>query len=658
TTCKIITNEESLFCLIIAYDDELNIQNFTGQLDDFQGDVVSIMLDTFDDNRTAYKFAVSAGGVRSDARMLDDARNRDYNWDGIWYADSKIYPWGFVVEMEIPYKSIQYNQELREWGLDIDRWRPIDSEDIYWCTYEENEGQRISKFGKLVLGDFTPSVKGLNLEIFPVGIAKATYVRENIYNIDPNAGLDIFYNPSQELTFQLTANPDFAQIEADPFDFNISRYESYFVEKRPFFSEGNEVFSPSGRQRNTGFYRPMELFYSRRIGKLLPDGNEVPLLVGTRAFGRFNEWEYGGFFALTGETEYEEDDETKIEDRALFGSVRLKKQVMENSSVGILFVGKKTKNNNFGVLDIDGAFRGSNWQVAYQFARSFENRKGDYAFSSGFTQFRENWINLIRARYVGNEFNIDQIGFVPWQGTLNSVAITGPRWQYDKGSVRAILLYFGGYLNWEKTDNYTDHGGVLGFNMNFRNNWGFEINLDAGKSRDESINYSSFSANLSSWFHTSPKWNANFNCGYSKTYNFSRDYLAFYSWGGANINWNPFEVLSLGSSLNLFVEGDPNNNIEDITYNARPYFSLRPINNLNLKMYFDNLYLKSSNKLEQLIIGLLISYNFSPKSWIYLAINEVQDRSDAFDDNNNLLPRKLHVINRAAVLKVKYLYYF
>ena len=78
------------------------------------------------------------------------------------------------------------------------------------------------------------------------------------------------------------------QIEADPFDFNISRYESYFDERRPFFTEGKEVFMPSGRQTNTGFYRPMELFYSRRIGKLLPDGKRVPLILGTKAFTQFS----------------------------------------------------------------------------------------------------------------------------------------------------------------------------------------------------------------------------------------------------------------------------------------------------------------------------------------------------------------------------------
>jgi len=658
TVSKVLTTDESLYCLMVCYDEEDNIQNFTGKLDDFGGDVVSIMLDTFGDNRTAYKFAVSASGVRSDSRLLDDARNRDYNWDGIWFADSKIYSWGFVVEMKIPYKSIQYDKTLDKWGLDFDRWRPAGTEDIYWCAYEENEGQRISKFGTLILNEFKPSVSGLNLEIYPVGITKATYLQNDKYDVDPSAGIDIFYNPSQKLTFQLTANPDFAQIEADPFDFNISRYESYFNEKRPFFTEGNEVFSPSGKQRNTGFYRPLEMFYSRRIGKLLPDGNEVPLLVGTRAFGRINDYEYGGFFALTGETAYSDDEEKLTEQKAVFGSARIKKQIMDNSSIGLLFVGKHTKDNDYGVLDIDGAFRGSNWQLAYQVARSFKNNEGDFALSAGYTQFMEDWIHLFRSRYIGNKFDIDEIGYVPWQGTSNSVALTGPRWQYDDGSIRTILLYFGGFLNWEKEDNYTDHGGVLGFNMNFRKNWGFEINLDAGKSRDESIYYSSYSSNISSWFHTSPKWNGNIWGGYSKTYNFSREYLAFYSWAGTSINWNALNVLSIGTSVNIFIEGDPDNNVEEITYNARPYFSLTPINDLNIKMYADNVIVKSSDKLEQIIIGFLFSYNFSPKSWIYFAINEVRDRSEQYDNNDTLLPRQMHVKNRAGVFKIKYLYYF
>ncbi|MBK7980502.1 MAG: carbohydrate binding family 9 domain-containing protein [Ignavibacteriae bacterium] len=658
TTAKVITNENSIYCLMICYDEIENIQNYTGKLDEFSGDIVSFMIDTFGDKRTAYKFGVSASGVRVDCRLLDDARNRDYNWDGIWFADSKIYNWGFVVEMEIPYKSIQYDKTLKKWGLDFDRWRPIDSEDIYWGKYEQNEGQRISKFGVLNLNDFSPKIDGLNLEIYPVGISKATYLKNDKYDVDLDAGIDIFYNPSQALTFQLTANPDFAQIEADPFDFNISRYESYFEEKRPFFTEGSEVFSPSGRQNNSGFYRPLELFYSRRIGKLLPDGTEVPLQIGTRVFGRYDDFEYGGFFAQTGKTNYKNDGEKLTEDNAVFGSARIKKQILENSSVGLLFVGKHSNNEDNGVLDVDGAFRGANWQLAYQLARSFKNDEGDYAVSAGYTQFMENWLNLFRTRYIGNKFDIDQIGYVPWRGTSNSVGLTGPRWEFNEGPINAILLYFGGYLGWEKIDNYTDYGGVLGYNMNFRNNWGFEINLDAGKSKDQKIYYSSYSASLSSWFDISPKWHANLNLGYTNTYNFSREYLAFYSWAETYFNWNVLNFLNVGTALNFFIEGNPEHKIEDITMNARPYFSLTPINDLNIKMYFDNVFVKSTDKLEQLIIGFLFAYNFSPKSWIYLAVNDVQDRSDRYDINNNLLDRKLHVKNRAGVFKVKYLYYF
>ncbi|RIK78427.1 hydrolase, partial [candidate division KSB1 bacterium] len=412
TVAKLITTEEALFCLMICYDEKKNIQKNTGKLDDFGGDIVSLMLDTFGDRRTAYKFAVTASGVRSDCRLLDDARNRDYSWDGVWFAKSKVYDWGFVIEMRVPYRSIKYNENLTAWGLDFDRWIPARNEDIYWCRYEENEGQRISKFGRLELGEHRPSAKGLNLEIYPVGIAKTTYLHDDKYDFDPDAGIDIFYNPSQRLTFQLTGNPDFAQIEADPFAFNISRYETYFEERRPFFTEGNEIFMPSGRQRNTGFYRPLELFYSRRIGKNLPDGKEVPLQFGTKAFGRLGEWEYGGFLALTGEENYEIGGENFREPRAGFASARLKKQILDNSSIGVLFVGKKTENDFDGVLDIDGAFRTSDWQLSYQLARSIKNSEGDFAGSAGFVQFKDKWIALARGRYVGKDFDVNQVGFV------------------------------------------------------------------------------------------------------------------------------------------------------------------------------------------------------------------------------------------------------
>ena len=456
----------------------------------------------------------------------------------------------------------------------------------------------------------------------------------------------------------LTANPDFAQIEADPFSFNISRYESYFSERRPFFTEGNEVFNPAGRERNSGFYRPLELFYSRRIGKLLPGGEEVPLIFGTKAFGRYSDWEYGGFVAMTGETDYVDDGINMTEPRAYFGSARLKKQILDNSSVGVLMVAKQTKENTYGVIDIDGAFRESDWQLAYQFARSFENGDGDFAASIGFRNISDSWGNLFRMRAIGNEFNVSQVGYVPWQGTVNTVGLTGPMWFFEEGAIRNMFLYFGPAVNYEDVDLYTDYAGVIGFNMQFRSGWGYEINTDFGKSKDEGITYDSYSINLSSWFNLSQAWNANAWGGYQKTYNFGRDYLASYSWFGFYAEWKALDILEIGTSYDMFIEGDPDGNTEDITYNARPFFSLTPINNLNFRVYVDNVFVRSTDRMERIIGGFLFSWNFLPKSWIYLAVNEFRDRSDEYDSNNNLLPNRMHTTDRAGVFKIKYLYYF
>ncbi len=658
TVARLLTTSDALYCLITCYDEKKNIQQHKGKLDNIYGDHVELFLDTFGDKQTAYKFAVSCSGVRSDSRLLDDARNLDYSWDGVWFAAARVYDWGYVVEMKIPYKSIQYNENLTEWGLDFSRWIPTRTENDFWCNYEQNEGQRISKFGKAIFQDFKPNIKGLDLEIYPVAIGKATYLNDAHYKLEPTAGIDIFYNPSSKLTYQLTVYPDFAQIEADPYNFNISRYESYFDERRPFFTEGKEVFMASGRQSNSGFYKPLELFYSRRIGKKLTDGTEVPIIAGTKAFGRINNWEYGGFVALTGESDYKLADSNATEPRAAFASVRLKKKILDNSSIGLLFVGKHSATDDNGVLDLDGAFRTSSWQLAYQLARSFKNGEGDFAGSAGFTMFGEKWMTFIRGNSISQHFDIDQVGYVPWRGTAKLVGLSGPRWYFEQSYIKEILLYMGPVINYEKIDQYTDLGGLIGMDMFFRNNWGYEIDISALRAKDLDIKYDAYELDVSCWMNISSQWNANFYGGYQKTYNFARNYLSYYSWLGSYLEWNVMTTMQIGTSYDMFIEGDPDNDIADITYNARPFISLTPINDLNLRLYIDNLYLRSTRQMEKIIIGFLFSYNFSPKSWLYLAFNEFRNRTDTYDVMGVHAGRPLRLSEQVGVLKVRYLYYF
>jgi len=659
TVAKLLATTDALYCLMVCTQQHTEIQDISSVHDETNGDVVSLMLDTFGDKQTAYKFAVSAAGVQGDARMLDDARNRDYSWDGVWFARSGMYAWGFVIEMEIPFKSLRYNGDLLEWGLDFDRWISPRSEDLYWSAYEQNEGQRISKFGTLRLNGAQPTVEGLNLEVYPVVLTRATYAESGKYNIKPDAGIDLFYNPSEQLTLQLTGNPDFAQIEADPFQFNISRYESYFDERRPFFTAGKEVFMAAGRDNNTGFYTPLELFYSRRIGKVLDDGTLVPLQVGAKAHGRLGSWEYGTFVARTGSVEYTDDDDIRqTEPAAIFSSARLKKRILENSAVGLLFVGKQTPGHLEGVLDIDGAFRGSDWQLAYQIARSIKDGEGDFGGSAGFVKFGKSWAVLIRGRAIGNSFDVDNVGYVPWQGTVLLDAITGPRWFFDTGALSQIFFYGGIGVRYEEADLYTDRLAALGLNMQFRDNWGYEVTIIGGRAKDEGEEYDSKEIDISTWFHTSPRWNGNFWGGYLRGYNFDREYVASYYWLGSNVEWKASNAIELGTSFNAYVEGNPRGEVEDITYNARPYVSVTPVNNLNLRMYFDNVFVKSTDRLEQVIVGFLFSYNFLPKSWIYLALNEVRERKEEYSAGGELLPVRMRTTERAGVFKVKYLYYF
>jgi len=280
------------------------------------------------------------------------------------------------------------------------------------------------------------------------------------------------------------------------------------------------------------------------------------------------------------------------------------------------------------------------------------------ATSAGFLMTKDNMMLFIRGRYIGDSFDVNQVGYVPWIGTGEFTSIGGPRWYFKEGYISQILLLGGFSFNYKKVETYIDQSGVLVFNMQFRNNWGYEFDYIVGRSKDQGIVYDSYELDYSSWFNISPKWYGNVYGGYSKSYNFSREYLARYLSLGSQFGWHALKVLDVGTSFNMFVEGNPDNQIQDITYNARPFISITPVNDLNLRVYLDNVFVRSTKRTERIIFGALFSYSFLPKSWIYLAVNELRNRSDQFDPNGILLPNRLHVTDRESVFKIKYLYYF
>lgn len=229
-----------------------------------QTESVQIELDTYFDRRTAYMFGVTAAGVRLDHyHPTDNEDGADDKYDPVWQARTAVTPDGWTAELWLPFSQLRFNeQSSRVWGLNIKRNIPSLNEEIYWALIRRTETGWASRFGELRgMLDVEPRSR---LELLPyvAGSTRRTGDRDlndpfdDGKNLSGRVGADIKYGLGSNLTLDITVNPDFGQIEADPAEVNLTVFETIFPERRPFFLEGNNVLVAG----TSNFY------YSRRIG--------------------------------------------------------------------------------------------------------------------------------------------------------------------------------------------------------------------------------------------------------------------------------------------------------------------------------------------------------------------------------------------------------
>ena len=260
-------------------DDALTQRDDTQQAERF---IVSV--DPSHTRRLAYSFAVTARGVRADWIHTDDSEgNRDYSWNPVWIAQSKILPDGWSTEMAIPLSQLRLpSTPASSWGIDFDWYIPHSNEDVFWIPVPLDRTAWASYFGDLT--ELPPVHPGLGLELLPYG-ASALSIDESPagrlahrWRAEFNAGLDFKLRPLPALTLTGTINPDFGQVDADPAFVNLTAYEVRLAEKRPFFVENNTLFADA----------PQLYFYSRRVGALpraLPAADELDLPSQVRILG-------------------------------------------------------------------------------------------------------------------------------------------------------------------------------------------------------------------------------------------------------------------------------------------------------------------------------------------------------------------------------------
>jgi hypothetical protein len=273
TVIKVVYDDRAIYVAVRAYDTEPDkiVANMSRRDDECPADWVYIAFDSYNDKRTAFEFSVNAAGVKLDAFWFDCVE-RDMNWNAVWNVATNIDDEGWTVEYCIPFSQIRFaeNGGAHSWGFQVFRQINRKNEVACWAPVPREDNQFIAHFGRLEGIENLPRFK--RLEILPYAVASVNNYGDpdaedpfrNALRGDGRLGADIKYGVTSNLTLDMTINPDFGQVEQDPSEFNLTAYESYFEEKRPFFIEGSNTFQYPLMFGDGDMER---LFYSRRIGR-------------------------------------------------------------------------------------------------------------------------------------------------------------------------------------------------------------------------------------------------------------------------------------------------------------------------------------------------------------------------------------------------------
>lgn len=325
-------------------------------------DWVSISFDSYNDNRTAFEFWLNPISVHGDLRWFDD-ETPDLTWDAIWEGKATKTEEGWTAEFKIPFRELRFSSDdIQNWGIQIHRRIAETNEELYWTDWSRNESGYVRHFADLKGIKNIP--KQTRLSLTPYLISKYTHdvnlinpVHTDNFDLAHNIGLDVKYGVSNNLTLDLTLNPDFGQIEADPAELNLSGFESYFSERRPFFIEGGNIYNFS---LGVGDDNINTLFYTRRIGRrphdaVYPDSgyatnpSSTSILGAGKLSGKTNNgWSIGILNALT-------DQETSVIDYENDESEIIVVEPMTN-----YFVSRLQKDFNQGKSTMGGIFTSTN----------------------------------------------------------------------------------------------------------------------------------------------------------------------------------------------------------------------------------------------------------------------------------------------------------
>jgi hypothetical protein len=466
TIVRVLFDDKYLYFAVRAFDSDpkkTNAKELVRDASFSNDDKVEILLDTYLDRRNAFRFAVNPLGTQQDALITDEGRDVNLSWNGAWISEGKRDPEGWTVEIALPLTTLRFQEGLDAWGFNVARIIRRKSEEVLWTSWQREFGlERVSQAGELTgvsqirrrrLAEIKPYVSGGWQQGVPrVGLPGSDAGLNGKFGIEV---AKIGITPS--LTAEFTVNPDFGQAEVDNQVVNLSRFSIFFPEKRDFFLENAGIFL---------FGRPgvNQLFFTRRIG-LTDRGEPVPIDYGAKVTGSIGEYNVG--FLQVQTRKRGNTDTPLFVPRQQFTIARVKRNILERSSIGAMFVNRQGATR-FGEAKYNRAYGvdaelnlTDHYSLSGFYARSVSPGTGASVHSARITSDFENDLFSVLGIYedVGKNYN-PELGFVRRSGI---------RQYFGQGAYkpRPKFLPFVRQMEFEvQTEHYYDRSGNLSSRQN------------------------------------------------------------------------------------------------------------------------------------------------------------------------------------------------
>jgi hypothetical protein len=508
-----------------------------------QNDNFGVLLDTFYDRRNGNNFYVNPLGGMMDIQYTNEGSSNS-DWNTVWDVRTSRFDGGWSVEIQIPFKSLRYRPGASQvWGIQIRRGIRRRNEWAYLTPMPPDGSaawQRISMLPTLV-GLEVPAL-GKNVEIKPYGIGGIRTDRTATPAVtnDPNGefGFDVKYSVTQNMTLDLTYNTDFAQVEVDEQQVNLTRFNLVFPEKREFFLEGRGLYEFGRGTRGFGAAGNIpDLFFSRQIG--LNRGRVIPITGGARMTGKVGKFSFG---AVNMQTEHEPLSDTP---KTNFTVLRLRRDLLRRSSVGVMLTNRSASvrapgesNQAYGVDGSFSFYQNVNVNGFYAKTRTPGIAGNAGSYQAHFDYSPDLYAVAAEHLFIGDAFN-PEVGFVR-RGNMRRTYVAG---RFSPRPKAGMVRRF----SWEGSVDYiADTAGrletrqqALTFDAEFQNSDRFSVDYNRnyellvrpfGVSRDITIPaggyaFDTFSTSYS--FGPQRRWAGNLSFGQGAFYDGRQTSLGF-----------------------------------------------------------------------------------------------------------------------------------